>query len=54
LCIESVSERIREYNERSETLARRSYPQTALLKQIKRVGTLIALTYMPTLEDRIA
>ena len=28
-----------------------SYPQTALLKQIKGVGTLIALTYMLTLED---
>ena len=28
-----------------------SYPQVALLKQIKGVGTLIALTYMLTLED---
>jgi transposase len=50
-CIESVSEQIREYNERIETLAQQSYPQTALLKQIKGVGTLIALTYMLTLED---
>ena len=50
-CIESVSEQIREYNERIETLAQQSYPQTALLKQIKGVGTLIALTFLLTLED---
>jgi transposase len=50
-CIESVSEQIREYNERIEQLAQQSYPQTALLKQVKGVGTLIALTYMLTLED---
>jgi transposase len=50
-CIESVSEQIREYNERIEKLAQESYPQVALLKQIKGVGTLIALTYMLTLED---
>jgi transposase len=49
--LESLSERIREYNERIETLAQQSYPQTALLKQIKGVGTLIAVTYMLTLED---
>src|SRR5277367_1911316 len=49
--IESLSERIVEYNERIEQLAQQSYPQTALLKQIKGVGTLIALTYMLTLED---
>jgi len=50
-CIESVSEQIREYNEGIEDLAQASYPQTALLKQVKGVGTLIALTYMLTLED---
>jgi transposase len=49
--IEAVSERIREYTERIEQLAEQSYPQTALLKQVKGVGTLIALTYMLTLED---
>ena len=49
--IESVSERIAEYNERIEQLAQQSYPQVALLKQVKGVGTLIALTYMLTLED---
>src|SRR5947209_10765538 len=50
-CIESVSEQIREYNERIEKLAQDSYPQVAVLKQVKGVGTLIALTYMLTLED---
>src|SRR5882724_1862094 len=49
--IESLSERIVEYNERIENLAQQNYPQVALLKQIKGVGTLIALTYMLTLED---
>src|SRR5246500_4162139 len=50
-CIESVSEQIREYNERIEKLAQDIYPQVALLKQIKGVGTLIALTFLLTLED---
>src|SRR5437868_11362014 len=49
--IESLSERIRECNERIESLAQESYPQVALLKQVKGVGTLIALTYVLTLED---
>ena len=49
--IESLSEQIREYNERIEKLAQSSYPQVALLKQIKGVGTLIALTFLLTLED---
>jgi len=49
--IEAVSEQIREYNERIETLAQQSYPQVALLKQVKGVGTLIALTFLLTLED---
>ena len=49
--LESLSEQIREYNERIEKLGQDRYPQVALLKQIKGVGTLIALTYMLTLED---
>ena len=49
--IEALSERIREYNEGIEKLAQDSYPQVALLKQIKGVGTLIALTFLLTLED---
>jgi len=49
--IEMLSEQIREYNERIERLAQQSYPQVALLKQVKGVGTLIALTFLLTLED---
>jgi transposase len=49
--IESLSEQIRECNERIERLAQESYPQLALLKQIKGVGTLIALTFLLTLKD---
>ena len=49
--LESLSEQIREYNERIETLAEESYPQVELLKQVKGVGTLIALTFLLTLED---
>jgi transposase len=49
--IAELSEQIREYNERIENLAQESYPQVALLKQIKGVGTLIALTFLLTLED---
>jgi transposase len=47
----ALSEQIAEYNERIEQLAQESYPQTALLKQVKGVGTLIALTFLLTLED---
>src|SRR5271156_5047174 len=49
--IESLSERIYEYNQQIEKIAKESYPQVARLGQVKGVGTLIALTYMLTLED---
>ena len=49
--IEELSVHIRESNERIEQLAQESYPQVALLKQVKGVGTLIALTFLLTLED---
>ena len=49
--IEAVSEQIREYNEGIEKLAQEGYPQVALLKQVKGEGTLIALTFLLTLED---
>jgi transposase len=49
--IEELSERIVEYNDRIEALAQTRYPQVELLKQIKGVGTLIALTFLLTLED---
>src|ERR1700751_2917884 len=49
--IEELSERIVEYNDRIEARAQTRYPQVELLKQIKGVGTLIALTFPLTLED---
>jgi transposase len=49
--LNSLSAQIREYNQRLEHLAQTRYPQVALLKQVKGVGTLIALTYLLTLED---
>jgi transposase len=49
--IESVSERIRDYEELLESMAQTKYAEAERQKQIKGVGTLIALTYMQTLED---
>jgi Transposase IS116/IS110/IS902 family len=46
--IELLSEQIAEYNQHIENLAQASYPEVALLKQIKGVGTL---TFLLTLED---
>jgi transposase len=49
--LETISARIREYDAQIEQLAEESYPEVALLKKVKGVGTLIALTYILTLED---
>jgi transposase len=49
--LETITARIREYDAQIEQLAEESYPEVALLKQVKGVGTLIALTYVLTLED---
>jgi len=49
--IESLNERIAEYGRRIEQIATEAYPQVARLKQVKGVGTLIALTYVLTLDD---
>src|SRR5215475_1651122 len=49
--IESLNERIKESDRRIEKIARERYPETELLKQVKGVGDLIALTYVLTIED---
>jgi transposase len=49
--VEAITARIREYDAQIEKLGEESYPEVALLKQVKGVGTLIALTYILTLED---
>jgi len=54
--IESLNERIQEYDERMEKIARESYPQVALLKQVKGVGTQIALfpfAYCPRVSTKL-
>ncbi|HYW36581.1 MAG TPA: IS110 family transposase [Terriglobales bacterium] len=49
--VESVSERIREYDEQIESIAKSRYPETELLQQVHGVGTLTALTYVLTVDD---
>ena len=49
--VESLNERIKEYDERMEKIAKELYPEVFLLKQVKGVGTQIALTYVLTIED---
>jgi transposase len=49
--IESLNERIAEYDHQIEQIAKKVHPEVALLKQVKGVGTLIALTYVLTLDD---
>jgi transposase len=51
IALEAITAQIREYDAQIENLAEESYPEVALLKQVKGVGTLIALTYILTLED---
>jgi len=50
--IESVTEKIKESDGRIEQIARTIYPESALLKQVRGVGTLIALTFVLTIDDR--
>jgi Transposase IS116/IS110/IS902 family len=49
--IESLNERIAEYHGRIEQIAKEVHPEVARLKQVKGVGTLIAWTYVLTLDD---
>ena len=49
--VESLSQRIAEYDRRIEQIATEVHPEVALLKQVKGVGTLIALTYVLTVAD---
>jgi transposase len=49
--IKSLNERIQEYDKRMEKIAKEVYPEVFLLKQVKGVGTQIALTYVLTIED---
>jgi transposase len=48
--VESLSKEIAVYDEQIEPLEER-YPEVELLKQVHGVGTLVALTFLLTLED---
>ena len=49
--VESLNERIKEYDRRIGKMAKETYPETTLLKQVKGVGDLIATAYVLTIED---
>jgi transposase len=49
--IESLNQRIAAYDRQIEQIAKKDCPEVSLLQQVKGVGTLIALTYVLTLED---
>jgi transposase len=49
--IESLTERIAEYDRRIEKIAKEVYPQVAVLRQVKGIGPLIALTFVLTVDD---
>src|ERR1700756_2942558 len=49
--VESLNQRIKESDERMKKIAKEVYPEVSLLKQVKGVGTQIALTYVLTIED---
>ena len=50
--VESLTEKIQERDHEIEQIARRDYPETALLQQVSGVGPLIALTFVLTVEDK--
>jgi len=49
--IGSLTERIREYDRKLETVCEEHYPETQLLRQVEGIGALTALTFVLTLED---
>ncbi|MCA1719237.1 MAG: IS110 family transposase, partial [Actinobacteria bacterium] len=49
--IGSLTERIRDYDRKLETIAKEHYPETELLRQVEGIGSLTALTFVLTLED---
>jgi transposase len=50
--VESLTAQIQACDGKIEQIARSEYPETQLLRQVSGVGTLIALTFLLTLEDR--
>jgi transposase len=50
--VEELTKRIQASDQTIEQIARQAYPETKLLEQVKGVGTLIALTFVLTVEDK--
>ena len=51
--VKTLTGQIHELDKRIEQIARTKYPETVLLKQVSGVGTLIALTFVLTVEDKV-
>jgi transposase len=49
--IGSLTQSIRDYDRKLQTIAEEHYPETELLRQVEGVGPLTALTFVLTLED---
>jgi transposase len=49
--IGSLTERIRQYDRKLETISKERYPETELLRQVEGIGPLTALAFVLTLED---
>lgn len=49
--VKTMTEQIRGYDQELAEIARKDYPETALLEQVTGVGLLIALTFLLTLGD---
>jgi transposase len=49
--IASLTERIRQYDRKLETISKERYPETELLRKVEGIGPLTALTFVLTLED---
>jgi transposase len=50
--VQSLTEKIKDSDREIEQIARKDYPETALLQQVGGVGPLIALTFVLTIEDK--
>jgi transposase len=50
--VEELTEKIKAADKQLEQMARARYPETELLTQVSVVGTLIALTFVLTVEDK--
>jgi transposase len=49
--IGSLTQRIRDYDRKLQTIAKEHYPETELLRQVEGIGPLTALTFVLTVED---